>query len=50
MVSATFRFYEELNDFLALAPARRRQAFTVPCAQAIPVRVIGSIKRLFGPG
>jgi uncharacterized protein with PIN domain len=32
MVSATFRFYEELNDFLA--PARRRQAFTVPCAQA----------------
>ncbi|MGE5320291.1 MAG: Mut7-C RNAse domain-containing protein [Hyphomicrobiaceae bacterium] len=32
MVSATFRFYEELNDFLA--PARRRQEFTVPCAQA----------------
>ena len=32
MVSATFRFYEELNDFLA--PKRRKQAFTVPCAQA----------------
>jgi len=32
MVTATFRFYEELNDFLA--PARRRQEFTVPCAQA----------------
>ena len=32
MVNATFRFYEELNDFLA--PARRRQAFTVPCAEA----------------
>ena len=32
MVTATFRFYEELNDFLA--PARRKQAFTVPCAQA----------------
>ena len=32
MVSATFRFYEELNDFLA--PCRRKQAFTVPCAQA----------------
>jgi uncharacterized protein with PIN domain len=32
MVTATFRFYEELNDFLA--PARRKQEFTVPCAQA----------------
>ena len=32
MVTATFRFYEELNDFLA--PKRRRQEFTVPCAQA----------------
>jgi uncharacterized protein with PIN domain len=32
MVDATFRFHEELNDFLA--PSRRGQAFTVPCAQA----------------
>lgn len=32
MVTATFRFYEELNDFLA--PARRRCEFTVPCARA----------------
>ncbi|WP_296891752.1 Mut7-C RNAse domain-containing protein [Thiobacillus sp.] len=32
MVTATFRFHEELNDFLA--PARRRQEFTVPCAEA----------------
>jgi len=32
MVTATFRFYEELNDFLA--PLRRWQEFTVPCAQA----------------
>ncbi|MBW8363235.1 MAG: Mut7-C ubiquitin/RNAse domain-containing protein [Rhizobium sp.] len=32
MVTATFRFHEELNDFLA--PARRGQAFTVPCAEA----------------
>lgn len=32
MVSATFRFYEELNDFL---PRERRGcAFTVPCARA----------------
>ncbi len=31
MVSATFRFYEELNDFLP--PARRRRDFTVPCAR-----------------
>lgn len=36
MVSATFRFYEELNDFL---PAeRRRQAFTCPCARAATVK------------
>ncbi|MBD3813651.1 MAG: Mut7-C ubiquitin/RNAse domain-containing protein [Betaproteobacteria bacterium] len=32
MVTATFRFHEELNDFLA--PDRRGQAFTVPCAEA----------------
>jgi uncharacterized protein with PIN domain len=32
MVTATFRFYEELNDFLA--PKRRKQEFSVPCAQA----------------
>ena len=32
VVTATFRFYEELNDFLA--PARRKQEFTVACAQA----------------
>ena len=32
MVTATFRFYEELNDFLA--PERRRSEFSVPCAQA----------------
>jgi uncharacterized protein with PIN domain len=32
MVTATFRFYEELNDFLA--PRRRRQMFTVSCAEA----------------
>ncbi len=32
MVTATFRFYEELNDFLA--PDRRKREFTVPCAQA----------------
>lgn len=31
MVTATFRFYEELNDFLA--PKRRKQEFSVPCAQ-----------------
>lgn len=31
MVTATFRFYEELNDFLA--PARRKQTFTAPCAR-----------------
>jgi len=32
MVTATFRFYEELNDFLA--PQRRRREFTAPCARA----------------
>jgi hypothetical protein len=32
MVTATFRFYEELNDFLA--PNRRKREFTVPCARA----------------
>jgi len=29
---ATFRFYEELNDFLP--PARRKREFSVPCARA----------------
>jgi uncharacterized protein with PIN domain/sulfur carrier protein ThiS len=32
MVTATFRFYEELNDFIA--PDRRKREFTVPCARA----------------
>lgn len=32
MVTATFRFYEELNDFLA--PERRGRAFSLPCARA----------------
>jgi hypothetical protein len=32
MVTATFRFYEELNDFLA--PDRRKQEFSCPCARA----------------
>lgn len=32
MVTATFRFYEELNDFLA--PSRRKREFTAPCARA----------------
>jgi len=32
MVTATFRFYEELNDFLA--PERRKREFTCPCARA----------------
>ena len=31
MVTATFRFYGELNDFLA--PARRQREFASPCAQ-----------------
>lgn len=32
MVTATFRFYEELNDFLA--PERRRREFSAACARA----------------
>jgi uncharacterized protein len=32
MVTATFRFYEELNDFLPTA--RRHRAFEAPCARA----------------
>ncbi len=32
MVKATFRFYEELNDFLS--PERRRRAFEAVCARA----------------
>lgn len=36
MVTATFRFYEELNDFLA--PARRRHAFDCACARAATVK------------
>ncbi len=32
MVDATFRFYEELNDFLT--PDRRKREFTLPCARA----------------
>lgn len=32
MVTASFRFYEELNDFLA--PERRRQTFPAACARA----------------
>ncbi|NMG46176.1 twitching motility protein PilT [Aromatoleum toluvorans] len=36
MVSASFRFYEELNDFLA--PTRRYREFTVPCARAATVK------------
>jgi uncharacterized protein with PIN domain len=32
MVTATFRFYEELNDFLA--PGLRRREFDAPCARA----------------
>jgi uncharacterized protein with PIN domain len=32
MVTATFRFYEELNDFVA--PARRQRTFASSCAQA----------------
>ena len=36
IVTATFRFYEELNDFLA--PAHRRQAFEVPCARGATVK------------
>jgi uncharacterized protein with PIN domain/sulfur carrier protein ThiS len=36
MATATFRFYEELNDFLA--PERRKRDFSVPCAQAATVK------------
>ena len=36
MVTATFRFYEALNDFLA--PERRRRAFDMPCARAATVK------------
>ena len=36
MVTANFRFYEELNDFLA--PERRRLAFDCPCAQSATVK------------
>lgn len=36
MVTATFRFYEELNDFLP--PERRRREFAVPCARAATVK------------
>jgi uncharacterized protein with PIN domain/sulfur carrier protein ThiS len=35
-VTATFRFYEELNDFLP--PARRKREFSVPCARAATVK------------
>lgn len=36
MVTATFRFYEELNDFLS--PARRKHDFSLPCARAATVK------------
>src|SRR5690606_28812030 len=36
MVTATFRFYEALNDFLA--PERRRRAFDMHCARAATVK------------
>ena len=36
MVSATFRFYEELNDFLP--PERRQRVFTCNCARAVTVK------------
>ncbi len=36
MVTATFRFYEELNDFLA--PERRQRSFDSPCARAATVK------------
>jgi uncharacterized protein with PIN domain len=36
MVTATFRFYEELNDFLP--PGRRKQAFSVACGQDATVK------------
>lgn len=36
MAMATFRFYEELNDFLA--PERRKREFAAPCARAATVK------------
>ncbi|CAG2147987.1 Mut7-C ubiquitin/RNAse domain-containing protein [Cupriavidus numazuensis] len=36
MVTATFRFYEELNDFLA--PDQRRRDLLCPCARAATVK------------
>lgn len=36
MVTANFRFYAELNEFLA--PGRRRHAFDSPCAQSATVK------------
>lgn len=36
MAAATFRFYEELNDFLA--PDRRKREFSVPCARRATTR------------
>lgn len=36
MVTATFRFYEELNDFLA--PSQRRRDLSRPCARAATVK------------
>jgi uncharacterized protein with PIN domain len=36
MVAATFRFYEELNDFLP--PDRRYRAFSAPCARGATVK------------
>ncbi|HEY9281122.1 MAG TPA: hypothetical protein VIP51_13700 [Eoetvoesiella sp.] len=38
MVTATFRFYEELNDFLL--PERRGQTFSSPCARALLVQTM----------
>ena len=36
MVHATFRFYEELNDFLA--PSHRRRDLSRACARAATVK------------
>ncbi len=36
MVTATFRFYEELNDFLA--PERRKREFSAPCSRVATVK------------
>ena len=42
MVTATFRFYEELNDFLA--PERRCGEFSAPCARAATTKhMIGAL-------